>query len=267
MSSDNSPEKKIPKLTFKAFDELRELKTLNVSRFQRNKHPKDQIEQLAKNMEALGTNQAIHIDTKYDEVMFGHGRWEAALLNGYTHYPVIYHTYESDEVLYASVQADNGLAQWSELDLSAINNDLATIGPFDINLLGIQNFSLDTPLTEEGVSEDRYTKKITIPVYEPKGEKPSVSELFTADKTSELIDEISSAEIDDDVRQFLVVAAQRHTVFDYEKIAEYYCHQPKRVQDLMEKSALVLIDFDKAIENGFVKMTKDIAGAYDVDED
>jgi hypothetical protein len=31
----------------------------------------------------------------------------------------------------------------------------------------------------------------------------------------------------------------------------------------MEDSALVIIDFDKAIENGYVKLTKDIAAAYE----
>ena len=35
----------------------------------------------------------------------------------------------------------------------------------------------------------------------------------------------------------------------------------------MEKSALVIIDFDKAIENGFVKMTRDLAESYKMEQE
>jgi len=124
------------------------------------------------------------------------------------------------------------------------------------------------PTYSDGESEggDIYTKKIAIPVYEPKGEEPKISELFSNEKAEALVEEIEKAKIDPDVKEFLIRAAQRHVVFDYEKIAEFYCHQPKKVQDLMEKSALVLIDFDKAIENGFIKMVKDIAEVANVDE-
>ena len=62
---------------------------------------------------------------------------------------------------------------------------------------------------------------------------------------------------------FLIYAAYRHTVFDYSKIADYYAHSSKEIQELMEDSALVIIDFDAAIEKGYVKLTKDIAAAYE----
>ena len=68
-----------------------------------------------------------------------------------------------------------------------------------------------------------------------------------------------------EVKSFLTAAAARHTVFRYDKIAEYYAHAPAEVQRLMETSALVIIDFDQAIELGFVKMTKDIAEVFDAD--
>jgi len=35
----------------------------------------------------------------------------------------------------------------------------------------------------------------------------------------------------------------------------------------MERSALVIIDFDKAIENGFVKLTNELKEMFDIDED
>jgi hypothetical protein len=68
------------------------------------------------------------------------------------------------------------------------------------------------------------------------------------------------------IKEFLRMSATRHLSFDYKMIAEFYAHQPKEVQDLFEKSALVIIDFNKAIENGFVKMSQrlsDIMGDED----
>lgn len=116
-----------------------------------------------------------------------------------------------------------------------------------------------------GATENAYTKKIQAPIYEPKGEKPNVSELCGLARTESLLAEISKAKVPDDVKAFLRLAAQRHAVFDYEKIAEFYAHAPKEVQELFEASALVIIDFKKAIENGFVVMTEEIADAYPAD--
>ncbi len=54
------------------------------------------------------------------------------------------------------------------------------------------------------------------------------------------------------------LAAYRHAVFNYEMAADYYAHATPEMQRLMERSALVIIDFDAAIENGFVRLCEDI---------
>ena len=54
------------------------------------------------------------------------------------------------------------------------------------------------------------------------------------------------------------MAASRHIVFNYAKIADYYAHADKEMQELMEQSALVILDIDDAIANGYVKLSKDI---------
>lgn len=51
-------------------------------------------------------------------------------------------------------------------------------------------------------------------------------------------------------------------MFNYELIADYYAHSNKEVQALMEALALVIIDFDKAIELGFVQLSDDIRTQY-----
>jgi len=111
--------------------------------------------------------------------------------------------------------------------------------------------------------DDTYTRKIVAPTYEPKNEKPALHNLYNTDKVEELIDKIKGLKLHNTEQAFLIYAAYRHTVFDYSKIADFYAHSNKEVQELMEDSALVIIDFDQAIEKGYVKLTKDIAAAYE----
>ena len=106
--------------------------------------------------------------------------------------------------------------------------------------------------------EHKYTTKITVPQYQPTGENPSVYSLCDKRKYQQLVAEINSADISSQDKEFLKLAATRHIVFDYAKIAEYYCHASAEVQNLMEKSALVLIDVDNAIRNGYVKLDEKI---------
>lgn len=79
-----------------------------------------------------------------------------------------------------------------------------------------------------------------------------------ASKVYELREEINASDIPEDIKDFLLVAASRHCVFDYKKIAEYYAHAEPEVQALMEKSALVIIDYDDAIKNGFCKLNDEL---------
>lgn len=105
--------------------------------------------------------------------------------------------------------------------------------------------------TEE---DNRYTSKISIPQYLPKNECPNIYDLIGLKKYNELINEIENSSVTDDQKEFLRLAATRHLVFNYAKIADYYAHQDKEMQELMEKSALVLIDFEDAIANGYAKL-------------
>ena len=103
---------------------------------------------------------------------------------------------------------------------------------------------------------DTYTKKIKTPIYEIKGEKPDITELVKDTKVRELNQRIIDADVPPEVKVFLRKAATRHYQYDYNKIAEYYAHAPKEVQELFEDSHLVIIDFDAAIEKGYVAMNK-----------
>lgn len=111
-------------------------------------------------------------------------------------------------------------------------------------------------------TEKKYTSKIKAPLYEVKGVKPHILELLDQSKAKRLINEINQVDIPEEEKRFLIEAAKRHNVFNYGRIAEYYAHSSKEVQHLMEKSALVIIDFDKAIEYGYAKLSEEITQQY-----
>ena len=113
----------------------------------------------------------------------------------------------------------------------------------------------------DGTNDDgTYSRKIEAPTYEPSEVKPEVSELYDDSKTRALVEAIQAADgLSDEERAFLVIAAQRHTVFNFAKIADFYAHADEGLQTLMEDSALVIIDFDRAIELGYVQLTERIA--------
>lgn len=110
--------------------------------------------------------------------------------------------------------------------------------------------------------ENTYTQKIETPKYEPTGDKPTEEELYNEDKVKELIKKIGFSNATKDEKEFLIKAAYRHTVFNYKNIAEFYVHSSKEIQELMEDSALVIIDFKKAIEGGYIALNEKITNQY-----
>jgi hypothetical protein len=114
----------------------------------------------------------------------------------------------------------------------------------------------------DDLKDNKYSSKIEAPIYEPKNIKPHILELCDKSKTHRLIKEIDASNVSFEEKAFLMDAARRHNVFNYEKIADYYAHSNKEMQHLMEKSALVIIDFEKAIQYGYVKLCDDIRKQY-----
>lgn len=111
---------------------------------------------------------------------------------------------------------------------------------------------------KEKEMDKKYSLKISPPQYLPSKNCPTLVELCDKKKYSELMRSIKRSNIPDDVKDFLRLAATRHLAFRYDKIADYYSHADEEVQKLMEESALVIIDIDDAIANGYVKLSKNI---------
>lgn len=162
----------------------------------------------------------------------------------------------SDEQKKEFIIKDNlGYGEW-DWDIVANEWDVQKLKDWgmDIPVFDIESNQID--------ADENYTRKIEAPIYEPKGEKPKVKELVNIDKVNDLIKKIENSNIKKTDKEFLKLAAYRHYVFDYSKIANYYAHSDKDVQELMEDSALIIIDFNKAIENGFIELTEDIKANF-----
>lgn len=110
----------------------------------------------------------------------------------------------------------------------------------------------------ESEEDKKYTTKVGIPQYLPSMDCPRLDTLVDKNKYNELIREINSSNVSDQEKEFLRLAATRHLVFTYSRIADYYAHATSEMQRLMEKSALVIIDINDAIANGYVKLSESI---------
>ena len=104
--------------------------------------------------------------------------------------------------------------------------------------------------------DTKYSRAIRVPQYEPKNVKPDLQSLAVMDKYVSLLWNINHSNVSEEEKQFLRLAASRHIAFNYSLIADYYAHSSAEMQKLMEESALVIIDVDDAIANGYVSLSK-----------
>ena len=216
-------------------------------------HPAEQIEQIKKSIKEFGNNDPIAVWN--NEIVEGHGRYEALKQLGEKEIPIIRLDNLTDEQRKAYTLVHNKLTMNSDFDIELLSLELSDIDTIDMSEYG---FDLGLYDDEEVEEENPYTTKINIPQYEIKGEEPSIDELIDKDKTQELIKEIENSNVSEEQKDFLIKSAQRHLGFNYSKIAEYYAHQDKEMQELMEKSALVIIDYEDAIKNGYAELIKGI---------
>jgi hypothetical protein len=215
---------------------------------------------LAKTIAEVGWGAPLLVQKETGMVIGGHTRLKAAQQLGLKRLPVRFVDVD-DHRAKAMALADNRVAELATWDWNALAGDLGDFGLEEVEALGFDSKYLeDLAEKVDGFGPldtgNEYSGKIEAPIYELKGMKPALGELCHEAKTQELLSRIDGSDISDEEKQFLRAAATRHTVFRYDKIAEYYAHASPEVQELMEASALVIIDFDQAIENGFVKMSE-----------
>lgn len=127
-----------------------------------NEHSDEQIDRIAKILKAQGIRKPVTISLRSGFITAGHGRVLGAERAGLKTFPVDYQEYESEELEYADLTADNAVASWAELDLASINAKIPDLGPdFDIDLLGIESFVLEpAEKLEPGCDEDEVPEDV-----------------------------------------------------------------------------------------------------------
>ena len=175
------------------------------------------------------------------------------------------HIFMTEEQIKAFRLIDNKSAEIATWDEELLQQELSEILDIDMSMFGFEEG--ETDFADE-IEDNTYTMKTNIPQYEITGECPTISEMLDKEKSRELIAEIEKAEgITEEERQFLKDAAGRHNVFNYRNIAEYYAHTKPEMQRLMEKSALVIIDVDNAIANGYASLFADVLDTMEDEDD
>jgi hypothetical protein len=227
-------------------------------------HTPEQIERIKDSIQAWGFNDPIAIWND-GEIIEGHGRYQAAMELGMETVPVIRLDHLDEEGRRAYMLVHNKLTMDTGFDLDILNEEIERILSYNMEDFGFD--VLDELLTDTEQEESKYTTKVQVPQYEPTGKIVELEDLCNKAKTESLIEEINESTVPEDVKQFLIEAAHRHSVFNYKNIAEYYARADKETQELMERSALVIIDFDDAIANGYASLEQSILNQIEDDED
>lgn len=231
-------------------------------------HSEEQVAQIAASIKEFGWTNPILVDGE-NGIIAGHGRLAAARKLGMNLVPAIELHGLSQAQKKALILADNKLALNAGWDEKLLEIELIELQELDYDLLltGFNNDELKEIFGADLVDDENpYSQKVTSPLYEPKGEKPAITELYDDEKATDLIIEIKNSNLPEDEKQFLMTAASRHIVFNYQSIAEYYSHASLECQSLMEDSALVIVDFDKAIADGYVRLTQSLSDVYDLEQ-
>ena len=234
------------------------------------KHDKRNKSLIKKSLEKFGAGRSIVVDAE-GEIIGGNGVYEQAQKLGLktkivetdgSELVVVKRTdlKTDDEKRKALAVMDNSTSDTSEFDLELLTAD------FSVDEL--EDFGIELPEEKEENESGKYSIKITPPIYSPKKNKPKLSECVDLEKYNQLKKEIeSNKNISEEERELLLLASTRHICFNYENIAEYYCHCSDDTKSLMEKNALVIVDINKAIEFGFVKYTEEIINIIEENEE
>ena len=214
------------------------------------------VDYVANSIKEFGFKVPVVVD-KDNVVVAGHTRLKACEKLGIDEVPCIVADDLTEDQIKAFRIADNKVSEYATWDEEKLSQELSDI-MLDMTEFGDDLFGDDDTMEVELDDEEDnpYSQEKHVPQYEPTGDFVDIMDLIDDEKTNELIREIKESNVSDDEKNFLIKAAYRHLVFNYSKIADYYSNASEEMQILMEKSALVIIDMDDAIANGYVKLTK-----------
>lgn len=134
-----------------AYDELVSVDKLTPHKDNPNKHPKRQIDLLAKIIKYQGFRHSIVVSNRSGFIVSGHGRLDAAKILSMDKVPVDYQDFKDEAQEYAHLVADNKIAELADHDDKLmIDKILADFPDIDTELLGLDGINLKfEPGTED----------------------------------------------------------------------------------------------------------------------
>ena len=166
------------------------------------------------------------------------------------------------EIEELNIRLNKNTGEW-DFDILANEFNMDDLLDWGFSELELGLDSIETADEEQAPEDDKYTKTVEVPIYEKQRDKPPEIELLCGrEKYSQLLSDIDNSSVSEKEKIFLKLAASRHIIFDYGEIAEYYAHATAEMQEQMEKSALVIVDFNSAIKDGYVKLRSKIEDMF-----
>ena len=207
------------------------------------------VDMVANSIRAFGFQSPIIIDEQ-NVIICGHTRFKAAKKLGLKKVPCVVARGLTDAEIRAYRIADNKVGELAEWDKALLVEEL--------NMCDIDMAQFGFDENTDSLDSEKYSQIGDLIQYEPKTECPNINDLIDESKQKELMNNIANATASQEIKDFLIKAATRHYQFNYSKVAEFYAHQTREVQELMEQSGLVIIDFKDAIKNGFVELVESL---------
>lgn len=129
-----------------SYKELRDIVNLVPHEKNSNNHPEVQIKLLAKILKFQGWRHPVVVSNLSGKVVAGHGRIEAAKLNGWDKIPVDVQRFENEAEEILFLESDNTIAELANHDKSMMIENLKGLDlpdDFDFDLSGLPNFTFD----------------------------------------------------------------------------------------------------------------------------
>ena len=222
------------------------------------KHTREQLDAVRASIREFGfVNPVIawHDADGKAVIVAGHARCEAAKAEGLTELPVVFVDHLGDAQRRALTLADNQTTMMTGWDPEQLKAELdALADEFDM-----EDFGFDAVETGAETLDERYSQNVGHVDYEPSGIERDPVELFS--RPRDYTAEIEAMDAPEEIKELCRLRNAWLAEFDFAKIADYYCNQATpEVQRVFEKLALVLLDRDQLIENGFSDLLGEVLG-------
>lgn len=277
--------------------EVISINDINPSIYNPRKISRNELEKLKSSIKTFGLTDPLIINLKnHNTLIGGHQRHRALkeIMNerGQTDMPMILlkrgdigFVFTQEMLNVKDVTHEKALnialnkisGDWNNYKLNYLLMDIEA-GGLNINLTGFDDIDYvleDAPINQVSYNIKKEDKKkksrkeetsdlmgeweLKVPFYKPKEppEPYEVDDLYKpySDEIDVLIDKIQNK----DMRDMLYARKAWFAEFNFSNIANYYVFQATPQEKVVfEKLALVLLDKDKLIENGFIKANKEL---------